>query len=163
MEPFGIATSILQVAEIGFSLAKNLYRCAQDVKNAKSEVRKVASEINITSKVLQNFGDILNDENAKALCSPQLQIDAQQTLDECRAAFGELNMTLGPFRKPENGGVISNKARLKWSTSKSKTKAYQARLERLKSSLSLMLEILRFAKDTKSQYCATSTCTLRIC
>lgn len=150
MEPFGIATSVLQVADTGFSLAKDLYQYAQDIKNAKPEVHNIAKEIDITSDVLRNFGNILKDEHAKALCSHQLQVDALRALDECRATFDYLDKTLKSFYKADRAGGITIKARLRWPIEKGKTKAHQERLERLKSSLSLMLEIIRYAKDTKS-------------
>lgn len=155
MEPFGVATGVLQVASTGFLLAKTLSEYARNVKDARSDLSNIANEVEVTSKVLQNFGVLLSDETTKAVCSPQLHADAQDALDGCEAAFNDLDNVFKSFCKPGESVKSSPIARWKWPLNKSKTKAHQERLERLKSSLSLMLNMVEFARNSSLKYKTT--------
>lgn len=152
MEAFGIATAVLQVADTGSLLARNLYECTRDIKDAKSDLCNIANEVDLTSKILKNFGLLLEDETTKVLCSSQLCADAQEALEGCRAAFNDLNDNIATFRTSGDRVRIIRAARIKWLLTKSKTKTHQERLERLKFSLNLMLQMLHFAKNTNSRY-----------
>lgn len=146
-EPFSIVTGAVQVAGAGFQLAKTLYTCARNIRDAEKEINVVATEVKLTSTVLENLAAVLENENVNDICSVTLQADAQAAMDGCKTAFNELDRALRSATKTTANGTtrISFSGRAKWPLNQSKMKILQSNLERLKTTLSLMLDVLNLA------------------
>ena len=55
-EPFSIATGAIQVAGAGLQLAKTLHDYLSTVKNAHKHIKAIATEVRLTSSVLEHLG-----------------------------------------------------------------------------------------------------------
>lgn len=129
-EPFSAATGALQVAGAGFQLAKTLYSCVRDIRGADTDFENIAEEIELTSKVIQNFGNLLDDEDVSHVASTELQRDAETALSGCQSAFNQLTNVLQSRYTSGGQGKGATWSRLRWPLDKSKTRALQERLER---------------------------------
>lgn len=148
-EPFSIAASAIQVAGAGLSVAKTLHAYVQEVKSAHKHVKAVAVEVKLTSSVLEHLGALLNENEAEKLCTKNVVTDAQDALSGCKDAFNEIDNTFKALVKaqPEGTRTVSTTARFAWPFKKGKLEALQANLERLKSTLLLMLSVLSYARE----------------
>lgn len=148
-EPFGIAASAIQVAGAGWSLAKTLHAYVDAVKSAQKHIKAVATEVKLTASVLDHLGGLLKDSEAEKLCTSDVISDAKDALGGCRDAFGEIEEAFKGVVKTLADGSrsVSATARLAWPFKKGKLEALQANLERLKSTLLLMLSVLSYARE----------------
>ena len=142
--------SILQVAGAGVELAKTLYTYGKTVHDAEKEINAIATEVKFTSKVFEDLATGLQQHDTQALCSASLKVDACSTLEGCKIAFNQLDSAVQSSLKKSTRGRPSFSARAKWPLNKSKMAALQANLERLKTALSLMLDVLNLASKQAS-------------
>lgn len=148
-EPFSLAASALQVAGAGVSLAKTLHDYIAAVKGAQRHVKAVVVEVRLTASVLEHLGALLKENEAEKLCTADVISDADDALQGCRDAFGEIEEAFGSGLRalPDGTRIVSTTARFAWPFKKGKVEALQANLERLKSTLLLMLSVLSYARE----------------
>lgn len=153
-EPFSIATGALQVAGAGISLAKTLYEYLESVKSAHKHVKAIAVEVRLTSSVLEHLGTLLKDNEEEKLCSQNVVSDAKSAFNGCEDAFREIDNTFKVLVKPQADGTksVSVAGRLSWPFKKGKLETLQANLERLKTTLLLMLSVLSYAREKASKW-----------
>jgi len=129
-----------------------LYDYIAAVQNAKRYVKSIALEVRVTSSTLETLGTLLQDHDAGKLCTNDLRVSARAAFEGRREAFTELDETFKPMVKVNSGGksLLSTMA-LPYKMGK--MEALQANLERLKTTLLLMLSVLSFARE-KAKKCA---------
>ncbi|KAK5123890.1 hypothetical protein LTR85_002086 [Meristemomyces frigidus] len=148
-EPFSIATGALQVSDAGIKLAKTLYEYLDAVHNANKHLKAIALEVRITSTTLESLGTLLKDHDAEKLCSNNVIHDAKAAFDGCKEAFTEVDDTFKIVVKygADGKASVSSSGRWVWPFKKGKVEMLQANLERLKTTLLLMLSVLGFARE----------------
>jgi hypothetical protein len=152
-EPFSIATGAIQVAGAGLQLTKTLYEYIDCVKTAHRQVNAIAVEVKLTSSVLQHLGTLLNDHGAEKLCSTNIIADAGYAFKGCEDAFREIDESFKPFLVKQSHGVrrLSMSGKWAWPFKKGKVETLQANLERLKTTLLLMLSVISYAREQRSR------------
>ena len=91
--------------------------------------------------MLQQLGSSLeNDEYAK-LCKVETLTTTQTIAEECRRSFKEIDEIIGKYIE---SGKLRLVDRLKWPYIEKKVNLLRANLDRLKSTLILMLEVLKY-------------------
>jgi hypothetical protein len=153
-EPFSIATGALQVASAGIALAKTLHDYLESVKSAHKHIKAIAIEVGLTSSVLEHLGKLLEEHETEKLCSKNIVTDAKAAFSGCEDAFREVDEAIKVLVKPPTNGTknVSLSASLFWPFKKGKLEALQANLERLKTTLLLMLSVLGYARDKAAKY-----------
>lgn len=153
-DPFSIATGAVQLAGAGIQLAKTLYEYLECVKGAHKQVKAIATEVRLTSSVLEHLGALLKENDAEKLCSESIVSDAQAAFNGCEDAFLQINDEFKLLIKPREEGKrnVSVSAKWIWPFKKVKLETLQANLERLKTTLLLMLSVLSYARDKASKY-----------
>ncbi|KAI6892602.1 hypothetical protein KC316_g4133 [Hortaea werneckii] len=149
-EPFSIATGALQVAGAGFQVVKTLAAYIQAANGFDKSVAAIQLEVKVTSSALESLSTLLNDHEAEKICSTKIIGDAKGVFKGCFAAFDEVDQVFRNVVKTGNDGKkpsLSAGARLKWPLRKGKVETLQANLERLKTTLLLMLSVLSFARE----------------
>ncbi|KAI7217317.1 hypothetical protein KC333_g4288 [Hortaea werneckii] len=149
-EPFSIATGALQVAGAGFQVVKTLAAYIQAAKGFDKSVAAIQLEVKVTSSTLESLSALLNDHEAEKICSTKIIGDAKGVFKGCFAAFDEVDQVFRNVVKTGNDGKkpsLSAGARLTWPLRKGKVETLQANLERLKTTLLLMLSVLSFARE----------------
>ncbi|KAK5705591.1 hypothetical protein LTR17_021536 [Elasticomyces elasticus] len=168
MAEFGIASGALQVADAGLKLAKTLYNYLDAVRKADKELSSLAREVTVTSTTLSSLGHVLQDNKAPALYTQDLVDEATLAFRSCEDAFKDVDATFKSVVRFDTDGkgqvylfaasedqladsaavlsVVTPKGRWAWPLKKGKIDMLQANLERLKTTLLLMLSVLSFAK-----------------
>ena len=147
-EPFSIATGALQVASAGVKLATTLYTYSETVWNADKRIKAIASDVSITANVLRELGDLLEKDQSEKLCSANAISTADAALKGCKDAFDEVDEAIKGSLKPNGSGkkTLSVAARFAWPLKQNKMMTLGANLDRLKSTLLLMLNVLTYAR-----------------
>jgi len=153
-EAFGVATGALQVADAGIKLAKTLYDYLDAVRNANKHLKAIALEVQVTSSTLESLGSLLEDHDAEKLCSQNVLRDANAAFKGCGEAFADVDETFKTVIKfdPDGKASVSSSGRWVWPFKKGKVEMLQANLERLETTLLLMLSVLSFARE-KARRC----------
>jgi transposase len=83
------------------------------------------------------------DEFVK-LCKQQTLTTTKDIAEECKTAFEDLDDIIGKYVE---SGKLTLKDRLKWPFVEKKVTLLRVNLDRLKSTLMLMLEVLKYARS----------------
>ena len=146
-EPFSIAAGALQVAGGGFRLATTLYACAKDIRDAQKDINAVATEVRLTSGVLEGLATVLESDDVRQICNAKLRSEAEDAMQGCKEAFESLDRARKSTLKTGADGItqVSTSAKLKWPLTKKKMAALQSNLHGLNVILSVMLGVLNLA------------------
>ncbi|KAM0812924.1 putative Fungal N-terminal domain-containing protein [Seiridium cardinale] len=152
-EIVAVVASVGTLAEYGFKLSLQLFTYSQAVATAGRSLRDMSNEVLLTSAVLQKLSSILKSDGQIASTTA---MDATYKITrECDGVFRELGMILEPSlaRLGDGGSVRVSRAleKLKWPLKQSKLDVLKARLDRSKATLTLMLQVLGYAKDVANQ------------
>jgi hypothetical protein len=145
-DPLSIAASILSVADVGLRVATKLYTYSNAVYHAPRSIRYLAQEVSLTSAVLSELGTLLKTDGAARLCSPNAMSTTREAVKNCQIIFDEI----GEEIDKAGGGIGIRK--FVWPLMENKVKVLMSGLERGKSLLLLMLNVITFAKQVSDEY-----------
>ena len=135
------------------SQATKLYAFSKKVHDAGKSIELVSQDIAATGAILNQLGEELkkDEENAPACrLGTQGLIDAASRLvDECQTLFKEIDQ--GVTGEQGSKVILGFKHKLKWSYLEPRVDLLRTNLERQKSSLALMLNVLVYAEQQRSQ------------
>lgn len=138
LEALGIAAAVVQVADTGLRLSQNIYKYVDSVKSADSRLAGFAQDVNRMAYIIRDVGDMFNEPAAKFVAPSGIQT-ARDCVGDCEDAFKEITAFVEHARK--------NK--WKFPYREQKLKILDARLEKLKSNLTLILMVLSRSRDLK--------------
>jgi hypothetical protein len=148
LEIVGIAASVLQIAELGGRLSVKLFTFGRKIKNADKNIDSISQDIAATGAVLQELGNTLKKDDQTRLCSDEAVATARMLVAGCHKVFTELNDTLDGSGSGSKL-VLGWKQRLKYTFLEPQIDLLRTNLERLKSSLLVILNVLVFAEQIK--------------
>lgn len=136
-DPFSVVASALTVGTAAAQLSLALFSVAHTVKFAKEEISDIAEEISTLSGSLLVLGDLL--EWHQKLCKAELFTQVHSIFARYQHVEAELRKLIEPRK--------SFKRRLKWFFDAPKAKALLQRIETIKNSLNLVLNIIRLSVE----------------
>lgn len=144
-----VAVGIVRMAGFGTKLSTALMCYAGGVADADRNMTAIAGDVALTSNVLASVGNFLKERDNETVATPSALKDAQAILTRCHDTFEEIKAIVDKTAKTDEGGIrkTSRRARLIWPVKSNKAELLKGRLESLKSSLVLLLQVLSFAKD----------------
>ena len=165
MAELGIIASVVQIADIGLRLSVKLYTFGEIVAGADRSVISISKDVSLTSGVLKELGQILDsDRETRTFSEPAVQT-ADGIVKECLGVFQEMESMLVKklpiLAQGDSGdwksGQRANKAtvmleRLKWGYLQPKLQLLRSNLDRLKSTLLLMLNVITYARQVSGKY-----------
>lgn len=152
IEILGIAASVVQIAELGGKLSVKLFTFSRKIKNADRSIDSISRDIAATGAVLQQLGHELKNDEELRLCSSEAVCTARGLVDDCNRVFLELDDALGgkgPKTSTHRLVVLGWKDRIKYPFLEAHIELLRSNLERLKSSLLVMLNVLIFAEQLR--------------
>jgi hypothetical protein len=139
LEAIGAAAAIIQVAETGLRLSKSIYEYADSYQSADARLNQFAQDVDRTSNIVRDVGDLFSDATAQNHIAAGGLKTTRDCVKDCEEAFKEIQTFVEHARK----------SRWKFPYREQKLRLLDARLEKLKSNLSLVLMILSRSKDLK--------------
>ena len=165
MAELGIIASVVQIADVGLRLSIKLCTFGEIVASADRSVISISKDVSLTSGVLKELGQILDSDRETRTFSENAVQTADGIVKECLEVFQEMESML--VKKlpalaqgdSEDGrsGHRANKAtvmleRLKWGYLQPKLQLLRSNLDRLKSTLLLMLNVITYARQVSGKY-----------
>ena len=139
LETLGIAANVVQIADLGARLSVTLFAFSRKVKNANRAIEAISKDIAATGAVLQELGTQLSkDENAR-LCSDSAVVTARELVTDCQRLFQDIDRAIEPTKPGHKANWLQ---RAKFPFLELHVESLRCNLERLKTSLMLMLNTL---------------------
>lgn len=132
----GLVASALTVGEAAAQLSLALFKVARAVKNAPNEIADIAEEMTGLSASLMVLADIL--DRHRLLCRQRLLDHADSILQR----FGRIREDLDKLTR--SGSKLR---RLKWFFDGPKAKGLLKKVDGIKTSLNLLLNIIHLARE----------------
>ncbi len=150
LEILGLAASVIQIADLGAKLSVKLFTFSRKVKNADKSIDSISQDIAATGAVLTQLGHELNKAENLKLSSPAAITTTRSLVDSCNKLFTELNEAI------DGGGdgsghkfIVELKRRLRFPFLEPQIELLRCNLERLKSSLLVILNVLILAEQLR--------------
>ena len=150
MAEIGLIASVIQVAGAGLKLSQTLYQYADSVSSADRRIKDIAKEVELTSFVIDELGDIFKHDQTSALLSKNALRTADETVKECSSVFLELDAALQKTKKNALGRFIL-------PFRESKIELLRSHIDKLKSTLQLLMQVLTHAHQVASQLVSYSS------
>lgn len=153
MAEVALAASVIQIASVGVKLSTTLYAFAETVSAAEKTLKHIADDVSLTSAVLKQLGRNLEWDNQRGIASHNAIKTAEEVMHECLEVFNDIEATLEKaVKKAESGKYGMGKAafaKLRWPLLQPKMELLRSNLERHKTTLILMLNVLTYAAKLK--------------
>jgi len=160
MAELGIIASVVSIADTGFRLSIKLYTFGEIVSTADKSVISISKDVSLTSSVLKELGSLLENDAESHIFSKNAVQTADTVVKECLEVFQEMESILvkklpslsGQDGIRGGGGGKKSKAtvlleRMKWGYLQPKLQLLRSNLDRLKSTLLLMLNVITYARQ----------------
>lgn len=141
MEVVGTAAAIIQLAGVGFALAKTLYTLYDEGASGNEQVKDLSLYIRSTSIAFEEVGKIFEVEGKAPtpLVSQNALITANDVVTRCTEIFNKLKAMAEDGQKSAIG-------LLAFLLKGSRLRVMQTRLDQSKLDLQLMMQIIIYAR-----------------
>ncbi|CAI7632751.1 unnamed protein product [Penicillium pancosmium] len=150
LEVVGIVASILQIADLGAKISVKLCSFYHTVKDANQSMQSLSSDVSLTCSILQQLGKVLEKDEKTKICSQQAFHTAQDVLGECKTVFEGINNAMEKQKQEGARGTFLRGARkLTVAFMGPNLDLLKSNLERLKSTMLLMLHVIMYAEQLR--------------
>ncbi|MCJ1394795.1 Serine active site containing protein 1 [Xylographa bjoerkii] len=152
-EALGVAASILQIVSTGVQVSLYLYNYAETVSSAGKALKEISDDITFTTSVLEQLKTTLESEKHYGTASKEALSTADILVRECSNVFEAIMALVKKhFPEPRKGQRSSSRLNnLKWPFIQPKIENLRSKLEKHKTKLILMTQVLTFAKIAASE------------
>jgi len=149
----GLAASILQIVSTGLQASVYLYNFAETVSSAGRTLKEIADDISFTTSFLEQLRVVLESERYYGTATMEALTTADRLVRECSIDFETIMALLKKhFPAPEPGRTKRAKLNsLKWPFLLPKIEVMRSNLEKHKTKLILMTQVLTYAKIAASE------------
>lgn len=134
-EILGIIGSSIAIANSAATLSRALFDIVETIKNARKEIADIAQQLQLLSGTLHLLWDFIHSQ--QSLCRPVLFHNTNAILEQYIQVDKELRELI---KTPKN------LARLTWYIKKNKVKSLLKKVEAVKTSLTLALNVVQLAR-----------------
>lgn len=152
-EVFGIIAAAIGVADVGARISAKLYTFGVLVASADETISSISKEVALTSTVLKELGNFLAKDRPESPIVTEIAIrNIKETVQECDKAFEQIDtlllkrvpkLRLGKGSQGHKAAIVLE--RFGWQAVEPKVQLLRSNIDRLKSSLLLMLNVLMLA------------------
>jgi hypothetical protein len=157
LEAVGIAASIIQVADLGTKLSVQLFSFYHRVKNANDTVQLLSNEVALVSAILRELGDNLKEEESLKLCSDEAFRTLRLVLNQCWDVLGQIQKVVDTNDGSDKSRFQLVTGRFRIVLLEPKLDQLKVNLERLKSTMLLLLNVFLYAGQIR-RYTCLSVC-----
>lgn len=144
MAEIGLIASVIQVAGAGLKLSQTLYEYFDTVASADRRIKDIAKEVQLTSFVINDLGHLFKHDQTSTVHTKSALKTADETVQECLSVFNDLDAALKKTQKNTLG-------RFTLPFRETKIELLRNHIEKLKSTLALLLLVLTHAHQLASQ------------
>ncbi|KAH0359853.1 hypothetical protein KCU65_g9739, partial [Aureobasidium melanogenum] len=146
-DPFSIAVSVGGLVSLGIQLLQGLNQYAGSAIDSKGRIKAISTDIDLTVKVVQTLDTTIQDEANRAIMKDDAARLIQDTVAQCRDIFTKIQSTL-----PEHSAAGPRKRDIiAWPFIEPKLDLLRNNLEKLKTTLQLLMNVIVLAAMSKRQ------------
>lgn len=153
MAELGLIAAVVQVADTGIRVSVRLYTYGQAVASADESISFISKDISRTCSILKTLGHSLEKDREDHLHSHEAIGTAETIVKECLVIVQEMDGVL--LKKITRMGLDGSSSRaavvalerLRWPFLKPKVMLLWSHLDKLKSSLHLMLDVFIYTRQ----------------
>jgi hypothetical protein len=145
LEIIGVAASIIQVADLGTSLSVKLFSFYRRVKNANETIQLLSNEVALISAILRELGESLKGQEASKLCSDEAFQTLKCVLQQCRDVLRQIEKVVCMNEQSSKSRLQQVTGKIKLFLLEPSLDPLKTDLERLKSTMLLLLNVIMFA------------------
>lgn len=153
MAELGLIASVVQSADLDVRLSLRLYTFGETVASADKSIISMSKDVSLTYSVLKELGKSLEREQELRICSETAFQAADGIVKECLEVLDSMDKALtksisrlGLQNSEKRIRTVAALERLKWHFLQPKMQLLRSNLERLKSTLLLMPNVLTYAR-----------------
>ena len=153
MAELALIASIIQVADVGFRMSLRLYEFGETVASADRSILTISKDVSLTSSVLKELGRTFREDKGQ-IRSDNATETAKRVVQDCSDVFEEMEALLLAKTPHLKSGCTDKTARarlllerLRWPKIKGKIELLNCSLDRMKSTLTLMLNVIIYAQQ----------------
>ena len=153
MAELAAAASILSIADVGLRLSVKLLAFAETVANADKAIVVTSKDVSLTSSVLKEVAEVLKKDQPSCIYSPDAIKTATAIVTECSHLFQEMERVLvekvpniSARNKESTSRTLRTLERFKWSYWQPKLQLLRGNLDRLRSTLLVMLNVIIYQR-----------------
>lgn len=146
LEIAGVTAIILQIADLGGQLSIKLCTFCHKIKNADQNIQMLSNDVALASNVLRHLGDDLKQDEEGKLYSEDALGTAHTVLGECDKVFKQIENAIdSPDGDPLKDSIHRAAKRARFVLMEPQLDVLKSNLERLKSTMLLMLHVIMYA------------------
>ncbi len=139
-------------------LSIKLCACYSRAKQADGRLQTLSSDIALTSNVLRQLGDNIRQDDQARLYSGEALTTTKGILQECESVFGKIRDATDGLEQDLTKPLFDRVARrLKFMTIEKDLSFLQCTLERPKSTMLLLLNVIMYAGQVLGRVVSRST------
>ncbi|KAJ5764922.1 hypothetical protein N7520_004481 [Penicillium odoratum] len=162
LEAVGTVASILQIADLGMKLSLKLCSFYRTAKAANQSMQGLSRDVALTCVILQELGCVLDQDNEGPVTSRSAFDTAQNVIAECKSVFKEIHTAVDKHeRRNEEYGLLRRAKKITFAFLGPDIEALKMNLERLKSTMLLMLNVIIYAGQVRGNTTKTTLETQR--
>ncbi|KAJ5199914.1 hypothetical protein N7472_005118 [Penicillium cf. griseofulvum] len=150
LEAFAVAASIIQVADLGTKLSVKLFSFYRQVKSANESIQLLSNEIALVSAILRELGDSLREEGSSKLCSDEALQTLSRVLNQCRDVLGQIQRVIDTNDQTGKSRFQQVTGKFRLVLVEPSLDQLKMSLERLKSTMLLLLNVIMYAGHLRS-------------
>ena len=150
-EALGLAANIIAIAGAATQLSIGLYEIASALKDAGPEVRVIANETSLFSRVLKEVSTVLEGNTAIAWRARSIAEDLVQVCQTVQQDGERLLQVLQPLVQQTGSQRQRLALRIRWLFQRSKFIYHRDTLGSLKLNLQLLISIMQMTREPQEQ------------
>jgi predicted unusual protein kinase regulating ubiquinone biosynthesis (AarF/ABC1/UbiB family) len=149
LEIFGVAASVIQVADFGAKLSVQLFAFYRQVKTANETIQLLSNEVAFVSAILRELGESLKEEESAKLCSDEAFQTLKRVLDESRDVLRQIERVVSANDQSGKSRMQQVAGKVRLALIEPSLNPLKANVERLKSTMLLLLNVIMFAAKVR--------------
>ncbi|KAJ5143582.1 uncharacterized protein N7515_002369 [Penicillium bovifimosum] len=151
LEIFGVAASVIQVADFGAKLSVQLFAFYRQVKTANENIQLLSNEVALVSAILRELGESLKEEPSAKLCSDEAFQTLKRVLDESRDVLKQIERAVNANDQSGKSRIQQVAGKVRLALIEPSLNPLKSNLERLKATMLLLLNVIMFAAKVRNR------------
>lgn len=144
-DPFTIAVSVAGLASLGLQLADTLNKYAGSAVDSKGRAQAIREDVELAVEVFKQLAKIVNNDANRAMMNNESQKAVKDHIVQCEGIFAKIKSTL-----PQSDAKgIRTRDLLRWPLIEPKLELLRGNLEKIKTTLQLLMNVVIFAAMSK--------------
>ena len=146
MDPLSVAASVAGVAAMGMQLSQSIYALITTFYETEREMSDIANDLSLLAMVLSELEGVLR-QDSRVYRRRMVKV-VNEILENCQGIFHGISEYVPPAPRPMRSSKRFQR-RIRFYFQRHRVRPLQARLESLKSTLNVVLNVVHLARVTE--------------